>query len=747
MPNFSAWVTLPRYYSVKMIESLQKTWPEIVGLTLGRYEEKLLREIVQRFLRPRNQWPVEELIERTVEAFDNTVLVNRRLKELEESQRVLLAALAQSRQCKWKLGQLIEIAMTLGQEDGLSVVFELLRQAFLLPDVVNLSQKQNLPKPCKNPYIKSFEQWVGFPGPEGLAIFLPPPISQRSLAFPLSLPLKYDPPEGVESPQPDPLSPILQADGMEFPLRMSVLMQLVHKDPIRKNQQGGYFKRDLENLRANKMLSGDPSDRLVEVPDLGVLLTEIGSRLGILVTKESELHPGSFPACWDEGLLAVLSEIWAALPTIDSWNPCNGMGENPEERNNPFNSACLVAVLALGKLPANEWVDPALLEAWVIDHHPYWKDRDSIRPSRLSGWLVKFLLGIAFQIRMIQAMKVPGGKYLVRLSPVGRTILGLQKDNDLQDVFAKTLMVQPNLEVLAFRQGLNPALARDLTKLATLKSIGPACQLLLEPESVYYALEAGMRYEDICGLLERHATRPTPQAVLDAIKTWSNKHERITIYSAATLFEFPTAQDLENALARGLPALKISDRFAVAAAEDGIDFSQYRLTATRDYGLMPEKCVHVENDGVTLVVDISKSDLLLETELPRFADFVEDASSQQRRVYQISPETLKRADQLGYTPTALDEWFQHRLGNSITPAIKLVLGAKSDTVAPRVESMLVVHFENEEMTDGVMQWPETAQWIQSRLGPCAITVSSESLPKLEKALAHAGHKIDVSTLK
>ena len=112
-----------------MTEPIQKTWPEIVRLILGRYDEKLLREVVQRFLRPRNQWPVEELIERCVEAFDNTVLINRRLKELDESRRTLLAALAQSKQCKWKLGQLIEIAMCMGQEDGLSTVFDLLNIA------------------------------------------------------------------------------------------------------------------------------------------------------------------------------------------------------------------------------------------------------------------------------------------------------------------------------------------------------------------------------------------------------------------------------------------------------------------------------------------------------------------------------------------------------------------------------------------------------------------------------------------
>ena len=65
-----------------MAEETRNPWTEKTRLTLGRYDEKLLREVAQKLLRPRSQWPVEELIERCVETFENTVLVDRRIKEL-----------------------------------------------------------------------------------------------------------------------------------------------------------------------------------------------------------------------------------------------------------------------------------------------------------------------------------------------------------------------------------------------------------------------------------------------------------------------------------------------------------------------------------------------------------------------------------------------------------------------------------------------------------------------------------------
>jgi hypothetical protein len=51
-------------------------------------------------------------------------------------------------------------------------------------------------------------------------------------------------------------------------------------------------------------------------------------------------------------------------------------------------------------------------------------------------------------------------------------------------------------------------------------------------------------------------------------------------------------------------------------------FRHFRLTWMRDYALPPEKCVGIEDDGVTLSVDLARSDLLLETEVPRFADLI-----------------------------------------------------------------------------------------------------------------------------
>ena len=99
-------------------------------------------------------------------------------------------------------------------------------------------------------------------------------------------------------------------------------------------------------------------------------------------------------------------------------------------------------------------------------------------------------------------------------------------------VFKQTLLVQPNLEMLAYRQGLTPELIVSLSKIATWKGLGPACTLQLEPHSVYRALEMGETLDEHHAVARRYGMKTVPSAVLDSLKTWANKRERISIYTA-----------------------------------------------------------------------------------------------------------------------------------------------------------------------------------------------------------------------
>ena len=417
---------------------------------------------------------------------------------------------------------------------------------------------------------------------------------------------------------------------------------------------------------------------------------------------------------------AVQQHAWNA---VDGWRP-----DAPVANPNP--SAWVLALMLLSRLPAECWIAPATMEKWMTTHHPYWKSNKTV-----SG-MANFLLGVAYPLQLVEAAREGKGPWLVRLSVRGRWLLGLA-EAPTTPLFAQTLLVQPNLEILVYRQGLTPALIARLTKLANWKTLGAACTLQLEPTSVYRALEAGESFETIQQTLQRHGMKPTPDSVVSALRTWANKRDRIRVYTAGALFEFKSSDDLAAAQARGLPAVRLTDRLAVVANDQDIDYRHFRLTATRDYTLPPERCVEVDDDGVTLAIDLAKSDLLIDTEVRRFAEPLEVHNSNGRSRYRVTPTSLMQGRDSGVSLQTLETWFLQRSGNQVPAATKMLyLGSQLSPYALR--RPVVLQVPTAEIADGLVQWPTTRSLIESRLGPTALTVAQENVETIRDRLRAVG---------
>lgn len=703
-------------------------WSDHLRRTLQRYDESLVRQVAARLIKPRNQWPLDDLIERCVNSAGNPAILDRRLQELDPLGRKLLALIGHSRQPRWKLGSLLELLAALGHAEGPQPVFALFEAGLLYPDLL-ASGTTRLP---------NFEAWLGQSSLTGFPVFAHPAVTARALGEDLGL---------GDLPTQTAAGAIHEADGLEWPSRLAVLWQQVVNSALRKTQQGDFFKRDLDRLRADPLLAEPPADQLAELPDLGLLTVALAQAEGLLHAEDNELRTDHLPAIWERSLPEMLASLWAALPLVQGWNPRDGWQPEPA-LHHPFPSAYLLALMLLARLPADQWARPSDVEDWLLAHHPYWTT-DSVRPSRLRSWVTPFLLGLAYQLRLVQAVTLPAPEpadgqgqaaereWGVRLSPLGRWVLGLAELPPALPTYPQTLLVQPNLEVLAYRQGLTPALIGRLSLFAGFKTLGAACTLQLGPESVYRALESGMTFEGILQTLEQHGMRPTPAAVVESLRTWANKRERISVYPSASLFEFASAEDLNEALARGLPGVRISDRLAVVPDEGAVDFRHFRLTGTRDYGLPPEKCVEVDPDGVTLNVDLVRSDLLLEPELNRFAEPLDQAGVNGKRRYRLTPESLAGGRDRGVSLRTLEEWFQQRSGQPL-PAAARLLQTASQLPPAELKPLLVLTVASAELADGLVQWPGTRGLIQTRLGPTTLAVAEEDADELRRRLRALG---------
>ena len=686
-------------------------WLDAVRGIFERYDEALLRPVATRLCRPRNQWPAAELIDRSLATLQNPAVVDRRLKDIPAATRKVLAVVRQSGQASWSIANLCEIGALLGEGIGHEAIVELIEAGLAFPELGAESSRGK---------IKQLTNWLAqSPLPR---VLIPPSVTDRLEAEPLGL-------DGIL--QPVAVSGIpLESDGLEWLLRLAVVRQRIHGSPLRRTQSRDFFKRDLDRLKDDALLGSSPAGG--DIADVELFAIALALALGLLEETDGEVRIGELPVTWMLGLTAALREMWAALPRMNDWNPATGwtIAERP---GNPFASSDLFALVLLGQLPADQWANPDDIETAIAQRHPFWVSEKK-EPAKTG--VSRFLLGVAASLRLVQTAKRMDDGWAVRLSPLGRSVLGLGPPVTIP-TFQQTLLVQPNLEILAYRQGLTPELIAKLGTIATWKSLGAACTLQFEPASVYHALEHGESMETIVRMLDSHGMKPTPVPVLEALRTWANKRDRITVYPSAALFEFPTANDLNEALSRGLPAVKITDRLAVVPREGDIDYKNFRLTGTRDYLLPPEKCVEVEADGVTLVVDLSRSDLLLDTEVSRFAEAHPRTPPPGRKLYRITPGTLQTSRQQGMTLSNLESWFEQRTGLPGSPAARFLFGAK-ETPPVEMRRQLVVHVPTSEAADGLLQWPETQRLLRGRLGPTALVVMESDVETLSAILTELG---------
>lgn len=663
-------------------------WREVVRGYLEENPESALQQVAKSLFPPRSKGTREELIERTLEALSEPAVIDRRLKTLSDDAKRALAVLRYADDGRWSTRLFVPTMACLTEFSPSGSLVELAEAGFLFLAIPPRSRVDD----------RLIVQEENF--------YVPPPVLARTR--------ELFPPFEIE-PSARPAGPARESDGLEWPLRLAATHQFLSEGALRRTQGGSLYKRDSDRLRAHPVLSAELADTVAPTPGLVLLPICWAIAMGIARAEGDEILVGAFPERMRGSPTDVLRELWSGLLRSRSIPASDG---SPWiQRSNVW----LASVVQLGSLPEETWVP---LDAMDYESH-------------------EFLLSVGYSLRLVQLAKDASDRWLVRLTAVARKAFRLDGATPSPQGFPQTLLVQPNLEILVYRQGLTPDLIPRLSAIATWKTIGAACTLQLEPKSVYRALESGLTFDDIVGTLDRHGMKPTPGPVLDSLRTWSDKRDRITVYPSAALLEFASAQELSDALARGVPAQRLTDRIAVVAREEAIDYKHFRLTGNRSYRLPPDACVTSEGDDTTLIVDLSRSDLLLDTELSRFAEPSPTPAGPGKKAWRVTPETLQAARQGGMSWAQFEEWYRQRTGQSPPAVVRLLYFANGLAPFP-VRRHTVVHLpDSEHFADALERWAATRDLIQARLGPTALSVRDEDLPRLSAALASAGIEIRV----
>ncbi|WP_145272739.1 helicase-associated domain-containing protein [Tautonia plasticadhaerens] len=560
----------------------------------------------------------------------------------------------------------------------------------------------------------------------------------------------------------EPARLVRESDGLEPVLRLAALWQLADAAPLKRTRQGDLYKRDRQRLDEDPALAGPIADVLRPVDDPVSRWLNLARSVGLLLDE-----PDS------DRIVSAPSEFWGEhgvhLPQMIAARWLGGGDLRLGPAADPGSSLALriASLLALASAGEDDWFLLEELATWLgARMHP--PAPAESKPERRKGRpeppppddpmldaLHAALLGPAYLLGLVRVGESgPGGLPAVQLSPRGRYVLGLGPPPPPPPRIEQFLFVQPNFEIVAYRQGMNPALIGRLSRFARWEQLGSALTLRLNSDSIDRGLASGLSAGEIRDWLGKHAVRPLPDGVSGAIDTWAGRRDRLTYFSSATLIEFGSPSELEEALADwpegpSSPPMRVADRVLLVEDEGAIPFKRFRLAGARDYRRPPETCVGVGADGVSLSADPARGDLFVEAELSRFADLDPDTPADAlRRRYVVSPESLRRASAEGMTAASLSQWYAHRTGGKIPPAVRLIarlVDLEGEGLPPplKADRPLLLRAPDPEILDGLLQHPDTRPLLGDRLGPTAAVVRSVDPAALRDALRRLGVRLDL----
>ena len=418
-----------------------------------------------------------------------------------------------------------------------------------------------------------------------------------------------------------PVRQVRESDGLEPILRLGALWQRVGAEPLRQTHQGTLYKRDRDRLTEDPVLACSIADALKPLARLPELWLELACHVGLI-----ERDPAG------DRLLAASSEFWTDnavhLPQmiatgwmgLQSWQELEATPRTRARRRSGIAVSPLCLVALLSALGESEWAaldDLAASSRSAGRHGTGCRSRNSPmrlpaprrggparRPGAFPGAsraspragsvLETVLLGAAYPLGLVRAAREDGsGRLVVQLTTTGRYVLAMGPTPPPRATFEQFLFVQPNFEVIAYRQGLTPQLAGRLSRFAWWSQIGAALELKLTRESIVLGLDGGLTAEAILETLTRHSQRALPAGVTDAVTNWASRRERVTYYAAATLIEFGSSSERDLALAfwpaSDLAApIAVAERFLLVEDEKTVPFDRLRLISSRDYRRPPE---------------------------------------------------------------------------------------------------------------------------------------------------------------
>ena len=499
---------------------------------LSVYSPELLEEVLTRacrFSRAKrdNQGDPVGRIEKSLRSQSQ---FKRILGSLDERQQQTLAVLRHSPMVFWRWDHAVHLLASCQIDSPYQALQSLLAEGLLCMRVPNSTEP-----------VARFAVAQGLPVESLPEIALATPLTEQAP----DLPMPLEPIAGEPS-----VKGWSQADGWELPIRLAVLWRLAWQMPFKRTQQNKLFKRDQERIAQDPLLSSPMFAAPVAMNNPGVLAYALALGQGWLDTSADQQMPtGTLTEVWPDNLHELLLCCAGPILKITEWHETvRGTPSEPQASEAVWERGLLLLLLAL--LPNDLGVSVEALAGRLATGRllrsetsgPLSPTADTRQRFDLEQWVRACLLGPLYQASLVTVGESATGETLIRLTTLGRRFMGESVNLEPAPTYPQSLLVQPNHEVVLYRQGLSVPLLAQLVQFAEPQSLGAALTFQINPDSVYHGLEAGMTPEGMVKLLDKHGGRELPAGLAASIATWANKRQRVAVYARSSLFEFGSSR-------------------------------------------------------------------------------------------------------------------------------------------------------------------------------------------------------------
>jgi Helicase conserved C-terminal domain len=342
----------------------------------------------------------------------------------------------------------------------------------------------------------------------------------------------------------------------------------------------------------------------------------------------------------------------------------------------------------------------------------------------------------------------PKAAVAFRLTAEGRAIFGNQPlpDRAVQsEQTEKSLLVQPNFEVLVLAPYQNMAILHRLARFAVEVSRGEVAILKITRESVLVGMRSGLSGTEMLEFLRANSRVPLAQNLTATLMDWHNSYTRLQFQRKATLLEVADPKLLDKLLADPEIGVGLEERLsptAVLVKTAHFELIGGKLKALLGTELPKLNYAEVKSGAISLVgerkIRVKSGEPYVYYRLGQFADLVEWQAVTNTALFEITIGSGERAKRLGIdyfeTKQYLEAW-----GGKLSPAMDLVLkhelGYYGEIMSERA---VILRVAKAEQLDDIFSLAEFTPLLIERATPKIAIVRESLLPQYSERLRQLG---------